>query len=71
MQTPLAKLLIGIGVALIAIGLIVYFWGDKLKWIGNLPGDFRFEGENYKFYFPITTMILFSVLLNIIYRLLK
>ncbi|HPK09353.1 MAG TPA: DUF2905 domain-containing protein [Saprospiraceae bacterium] len=71
MQTPLAKLLIGIGVALIAIGLIVYFWGDKLKWIGNLPGDIRFEGENYKFYFPITTMILFSVLLNIIYRLLK
>jgi len=71
MQIPLAKLLIGIGVALIAIGLIVYFWGDKLKWIGNLPGDIRFEGENYKFYFPITTMILFSVLLNIIYRLLK
>jgi len=71
MQTPLAKLLIGIGVALIAIGLIVYFWGDKLKWIGNLPGDIRFEGENYKFYFPITAMIIFSVLLNIIYRLLK
>ena len=52
-------------------GLAFYFFGDKLKWIGNLPGDIKIKKENFSFYFPITTMILISVVINIIIRLFK
>lgn len=53
------------------VGLVVYFFGNKLHWIGRLPGDIRIERENTRFYFPLTTMILFSVLLTVIINLVK
>lgn len=59
------------GLALLVVGLLVYFLHDKLHWVGKLPGDIRVEKENFKFYFPITTMILFSVLLNLIIVLIR
>ena len=62
----LGKILITIGVILIVAGLIIWFAGNKLHWIGNLPGDIRIEKENIKFYFPVTTMIVLSVLLSLI-----
>ena len=62
-------ILIG-GVILVA-GLLVYFFGDKWQWIGRLPGDIRIEKENTRFYFPVTTMILFSLVLTIILHLVK
>jgi hypothetical protein len=52
-------------------GVTWYFFGDKLHWIGRLPGDIRIEKENFRFYFPITTMILFSVLLTILFNLFR
>jgi len=60
------KYIILIGIAVVAIGVIVYFLSDKLHWLGRLPGDIRVEKENFKFYFPITTMLLLSGLLNLI-----
>lgn len=53
------------------VGAIVYFFGNKLNWVGRLPGDIRIEKENVRFYFPITTMILFSVLLTVIVNLIR
>ena len=66
-----AKLIILGGVILLVIGLIIYFSGNKLNWIGHLPGDIRIEKENFIFYFPITTMLLFSFLATLIFRLVK
>lgn len=65
------KTLIIIGFILIVAGIIVYLAGDKLNWIGRLPGDIRIEKENTKFYFPITTMILLSIILSIIMWILR
>ena len=62
MNSETGKWIIGIGVIIILVGVIVYFFHDKLNWIGRLPGDIRMERENFKFYFPIATMILFSLL---------
>jgi len=59
------------GALIVLIGVIVYFFGDKLHWIGRLPGDIRIEKENFKFYFPITTMILASILLSIILKIFR
>ncbi|MEJ7587719.1 MAG: DUF2905 domain-containing protein [Ferruginibacter sp.] len=49
----------------------MYFFHDKLNWIGRLPGDIRMERENFHFYFPMVTMIIFSVLLTLIITLVK
>lgn len=67
-QPPVAwpKLLIGLGAALIIVGLLAWALQGKLGWLGKLPGDIRVEREGFRFYFPITTMILLSLLLNLI-----
>jgi len=70
-QQSLGKILITLGLVLIIGGLVFYFFGDKLKWIGNLPGDIKIDRGNTKIYFPITTMILLSVLVNVIFRLMN
>lgn len=59
------------GLVLIVIGLILYFFGSKLGWLGHLPGDIRIERKNFRFYFPITTMILLSILLSGILHIIR
>ena len=71
MNSDTGKWVIAIGIFIVIIGIIVYFFHDKLTWIGRLPGDLRIEGENFRFYFPITTMIIFSLLLTSILYLIK
>jgi NADH:ubiquinone oxidoreductase subunit 6 (subunit J) len=65
------KYIIGAGLIIVLIGTIIYFFGDKLSWIGRLPGDIRIEKENFKLYFPITTLLIISILLNAIIWLIK
>ncbi|GIU91349.1 MAG: hypothetical protein KatS3mg011_0255 [Acidimicrobiia bacterium] len=67
------NVLIGLGLALIVIGLLVRLgW---FSWFGRLPGDIRIEGERSAFYAPITSMIVVSVvgsvLLNVFLRLFR
>ncbi|CAG5070586.1 hypothetical protein DYBT9623_03132 [Dyadobacter sp. CECT 9623] len=71
MSQATGKYLILIGLAVVLIGIIVYFLSDKLHWLGRLPGDIRVEKENFKFYFPITTMLLLSGLLNLVIWLVR
>jgi hypothetical protein len=71
MSPETGKLVMFIGGAIVIIGLIIYFFHDKLHWIGRLPGDIRIERENFRFYFPITTMILISVIVTVIIRLIR
>ncbi len=65
------KILIIAGVILVIAGVIVYFAGDKFGWLGHLPGDIRIVKENVRFYFPITTMILISIILSVILYLIR
>lgn len=65
MNQSTGKLLIFGGAIIMGVGIIWYFFGDKLGWIGNLPGDIKVEKENSGFYFPITTMILLSVIFSL------
>jgi hypothetical protein len=71
MNSDTGKYLILIGGAAVVIGIVIYFFHDKLHWIGHLPGDIRLEKKNFRFYFPITTMIIFSVLLTVIVSLIR
>lgn len=67
----LAKILLIAGIVLVIAGLLFWLAGDKLGWIGRLPGDIRVEKENVRFYFPITTMILLSLVVSVILWILK
>ena len=71
MQKETAKLLILAGVVLLAAGAIGYRYGDRMDWIGRLPGDIRVEREGFRFYFPVTTMLLFSLLANLVWLLVR
>ena len=53
------------GVLLLVIGVLVNT--GMLSWFGRLPGDIRIERENMRFYFPIVTMIVISVVLSLIF----
>ena len=57
----LGKLIIAIGGILVLVGLAVWLFGDKLSWVGSLPGDIKIERPGFSLYLPITTMILLSV----------
>lgn len=65
------KIIIIAGLFVVVIGIIVYFFSDRFHWIGRLPGDIRVEKENFRFYFPITTMIIASILLTLIFQIIK
>jgi uncharacterized protein HemY len=64
------KILIFIGFLLILIGLIFSF-ADKIPYIGKLPGDIYIKRKNFTFYFPITTCVLISIILSIIFYLIS
>jgi hypothetical protein len=67
----MAKQLIVLGVIIILIGVLWMLAGKYLPWLGNLPGDFKWQGTNFKIYFPLATLLLISVLLNLIWWLYK
>jgi hypothetical protein len=71
MNSQTGKWIIIAGVIIVAAGVIIYFFHDKLNWLGKLPGDIRIEKENFRFYFPITTMIIISVLLTVLINIIK
>lgn len=71
MESSTGKYLIFIGIGIVVIGLLIYFFHDKLQWLGRLPGDIRIEKENFRFYFPITTMLLLSAVLTILINIIK
>ncbi len=71
MSSETGKYIMLAGGAIVVIGIIVYFFSDKLHWIGHLPGDIRIERENFRFCFPITTMIIASVLLSVIIAVVR
>lgn len=49
---------------LIALTGLVWLAAPSLPWLGRLPGDIVVERENYRFYFPLTTCILLSLILT-------
>jgi len=65
----MSRTLIIIGAVLVVIGLS-WPWLSKLG-LGRLPGDIVIEKENFRFYFPITTSILVSLVITVVFWLLR
>jgi hypothetical protein len=66
----LGKMLILLGVLIIVIGLLLLI-GEKIPWIGKLPGDIIIRKEKFSFYFPITTCIIISIILTLLFTLFR
>jgi hypothetical protein len=55
---------------LIFVGVVVWLFG-KLPFIGKLPGDILIKKENFQLYFPITTLILISIIISILLTIIS
>jgi magnesium-transporting ATPase (P-type) len=71
MNQQTGKYIIVAGLAIVVVGVLVYFLHYRLHWFGRLPGDIRVEKKNFRFYFPFTTMILISLLLTLNINIFK
>ena len=66
----LGKLLIFLGAFIILIGVLLLI-GEKIPWIGRLPGDIIIRKKNFTFYFPLATSILISIILTLLFTLFR
>ncbi len=67
---PLGKMLILLGVFIIAVGILLLI-GEKIPWIGKLPGDIVIKKEKFTLYFPIATSIVISIILTLLFALFR
>ncbi len=65
----MAKIFIFIGIVFIIIGLMLYFFKDFPLF--HLPGDIVIKKNNFTFYFPITSSILLSVILSVLFYIVS
>jgi len=65
---PLGKLLLLTALIVAVVGLVFLFL-DKLPGGWRLPGDIVYEGKRVRFYFPITTCLLISLIVSLLFWL--
>jgi len=65
-MAEMGRLLVIMGVALVAIGGIVMLLGRTGLAVGRVPGDFLYRGKIGTFYFPLASCVLISVVLSIV-----
>lgn len=63
----LGKLLVVAGLFLVVLGILFMVVG-KVPFLGRLPGDISIRRGNFSFYFPLTTCIIVSVVLSLLFR---
>jgi len=69
-MTGMGKMFIILGIVLIVIGL-AFMFGDRIPYLGKLPGDIYVKRERFSFFFPITTSIIISVILSILFSIFR
>jgi len=67
-SVTMGKSLIVIGVLFVVVGVLISS-GYGASWFGKLPGDFNFKEGNFSFYFPMSTCIVLSIVLTILFRI--
>jgi len=67
---PLGKMLILLGIFIILIGVFLLI-GDRIPWLGRLPGDIIIKRKNFTLYFPLVTSILISIILTLLFTLFR
>lgn len=68
-SSSVASVLITLGIGLVVVGLLVSLGG--FGWFGRLPGDIRIERDTVRVYIPFASMILISIVLNLVFYLIR
>jgi hypothetical protein len=63
-----SRSLISLGLLLVLLGVVTMYL-DKIPGFGRLPGDILIQRGKVTFYFPITTMILLSILIAVLMQI--
>ena len=71
MSQQTGKYIIVAGMLIVIAGVLIYFFHSYFRWIGKLPGDISIEKENFRFYFPVATMILISIIVTLSVNIIK
>jgi hypothetical protein len=72
MNPQLGKTIVVLGLLLVALGAFVWLGGGSLfSWFGRLPGDIRIERPGFRFYAPLVSMLLVSLLLSAVLWVLR
>lgn len=71
MDQQTGKYILIVGLFIVLAGILIYFFHDYFKWIGKLPGDIRIEKGNFRFYFPLATMVIISIVITILINIFK
>ncbi len=66
----IAKNIIMVGSVLLFIGALIYLQ-DKVHFVGKLPGDFIIKKKGFTMYIPLTTTLIFTLVINIVINLKK
>jgi hypothetical protein len=69
-MNELGKTLFIIGLVIAGLGLFIWLFGMKRSG-GLLPGDIYIERGNFRFYFPVVTCIVLSLILTLIFSIFK
>lgn len=65
MSSDIGKLLVVVGCVIAGIGLLIWLGGGR-GWLGQLPGDLQIHRGNFRFYFPLMTCLIISILLTLL-----
>ncbi|MEA1964889.1 MAG: DUF2905 domain-containing protein [Candidatus Aerophobetes bacterium] len=68
MMELMGKSLIILGIIILIIGAL-FLWGNKVPFLGKLPGDIFIRRGNFSFYFPLSSCIVISLILTLIFTL--
>jgi hypothetical protein len=60
------KLVLIIGLVLVAVGAALWRFPSFFGWVGKLPGDISMQKGNFSFYFPVVTCILISIVITLL-----
>jgi len=69
-MSDLAKVLIIFGIVIVSAGLTLLMI-PRFPFLGRLPGDMLIKKEQFTFYFPLTTSVIISIIISVIYCLIK
>lgn len=65
----MARILVIVGLLLLVIGVALSYAPWMFSWFGKLPGDIHIQRENGEFFFPITSMLLVSIVASLVISL--
>ncbi|MBD3379928.1 MAG: DUF2905 family protein [Candidatus Omnitrophica bacterium] len=69
-MNEIGKFLVAAGLVIAGIGLLLFLSG-RVPWIGRLPGDIIVRKEGFRFYLPLTTCLLISVVISFVLWIIR